>query len=145
MILLQRNKIHSLEDDVNDYVAVKVRNPNFPNESIPINSFLQHTSGLNDQEIFNYVEGEEIPSLEEYVKEFLTINGKLKGNWSKEKPIKYWYSNAGVTFLGYLIEQVSGQSFIEFVQKEIFDVLDIRTANWVAAKLDKRILVTNYE
>ena len=79
------------------------------------------------------------------MKEFLNINGKLKGNWSKEKPVKYWYSNAGVTFLGYLIEQVSGQSFIEFIQKEIFDVLDIRTANWVAAKLDKRILVTNYE
>ena len=103
---------------------------------------MQHQSGLKDEEIFHHVENQNTPPIEKYVEKCLTKNGELYKDWSSNT--KYHYSNAGITLLGYLIEEVSGLSFVEFIQNRIFDPLQIKNANWLIEKIDVNLLANNY-
>ena len=43
----QEMELFNLDDDVNDYLPFKLRNPEFPNQMITIRHLATHTSGLN--------------------------------------------------------------------------------------------------
>lgn len=145
LILLQDKLLHSLDDDINDYLKIKVINPNQPNFKITPRKLMQHLSGLKDEEIFNEVNNEKELELEDYVSQFLTKDGKLKESWSKEMYPEYFYSNAGISCLGYLIEVISGLKFTDFIQKRIFDPLNIKNAGWNLFQLNRDQLTKSYD
>lgn len=83
-------------------------------EKITIKSLLNHTSGIPDIRNYHWENNNQSDnSLKEYV---LGLNLKLKSEPSSE----YHYSNLGYDILGYVIEKVSGQSFEDYVKKNIF-------------------------
>jgi CubicO group peptidase (beta-lactamase class C family) len=56
--------------------------------------------------------------------------------WFRDKPLEFepgtkWnYSNSGYVLLGYLIEKISGQSYSEFVQQNIFTPLGMKDSGY---------------
>lgn len=101
--------------------------PDYPNkdaaQKINVHQLLTHTSGLGD--IFGPEFDQKKDSLKE-IKDYLPlfVNKPLRfepgTNWS--------YSNAGFIVLGLIIEKLSGQSYYDFVQKNIYDVAGMKNS-----------------
>lgn len=112
MQLVQAGKL-SLDARVGRYLQ------NYANkavaDSVTIHQLLTHTSGMD-----NFWEEHEKLAKEKYktIDEYLTlfINKRLLF-----KPgTRYQYSNSGYILLGKIIEQVSGQSYFDYVRQHIF-------------------------
>lgn len=145
ILLLVQDNLLDLDTNINDYIEIKVVNPFNKDFKITSRILMQHLSGLNDPEHFNEVEHEEELSLKDYISTFLTEKGLLRRYWSEYKKPTYFYSNAGITLLGYIIEEVSKMKFTDFIQKRIFDPLEIKNAGWNLFKLNKDFLTRNYD
>src|SRR5579864_4837007 len=107
--LEQQGKL-KLSDPLSKYV------PDFLNgERITIEQLLTHTSGLPD-----------FYSLPEYpIKKYQRVTLPDLIAWVKTKPLDFLpgskssYSNTGYGFLAYIIEQISGKPYQEYVAEEI--------------------------
>lgn len=107
----------NVEDKVSKYF------PDFPNgDLITIHNLLTHTSGL-----VNYTD----------LKEFMTLASDNQNptevlNLIKDKPLEFKpgekakYCNTGYVLLGMIIEKVSGMSYEEYLQKNIFTPLNMK-------------------
>ena len=117
-ILAQENKV-SFDNTIDMYF------PNFPNgHKITVYQLLSHTSGVPE----TWIGG-----LPENISSDWTIEPKphlvlqkMKTTSIFEPGTKYSYSNSGYLLLGEIIEQVSGQSYQDFIKE---NVLEKYTAN----------------
>lgn len=106
-------------------------------QDITIHHLLTHTSGIPDWTDFP---------------EYPTIRALPTAPWQtiglfKDKPLDFstgesWsYSNSGYDVLGYIIEQVSGQSYETFLQQNIFEPLHMTNTGY---EYDERGLAKGY-
>jgi CubicO group peptidase (beta-lactamase class C family) len=114
MQLIQEGKL-SLDDYVIDLI------PDYPNKDaaskITVQQLLTHTSGLGDifTDAYQKSDQSQYRTLESYLSIFA------------DKPLqfepgeKYAYSNAGFIVLGLIIENVTGEDYYQYVDKNIFD------------------------
>ena len=101
-----------LDDDINNYLPFKVKNPNYPQDTITVKMLLTHTSSISDDGylsslfyLFGYVDYPE--SLMSFEKNYLTSEGKYytKESFSQKRPgTQYSYSNVGAALLACLVE-----------------------------------------
>ncbi len=114
MILADRGLL-SLDDDISQYLS------DYPTRGhkITIRHLLSHTSGIK-----------RLHSIKEYwkhIREDVSLQELV--NFFKDEPMeftpgeKYKYCNSGYYLLGQIIEKVSGQSYEQFMQENIFDPL----------------------
>lgn len=101
--------------------------PDYPDKEIAgkitVHHLLTHTSGLGD--IFGPVFDEKKDSLRE-IKDYVQL---FAGKPLRFEPGEGWsYSNAGFIVLGLIIEKVSGQSYYDYVQKNIYDVAGMKNS-----------------
>jgi CubicO group peptidase (beta-lactamase class C family) len=133
MILVDDGKL-AVEDPVEKYLpefkgqmlvagraaeAVTLKKPSRP---ITVRDLLTHTSGLP---------GGYAPGIADiYVKRNHTLAEAIMVQSQRplefEPGTKWAYCNAGIDTLGRIIEVVSGQSYEEFLQKRIFDPLEMK-------------------
>jgi len=105
--------------------------PDYPRgDEITISQLLSHTSGIvdlyNDMDYSNPI----------YMADPITIEVLIER--FKFEPLefdpgtKYDYSNSGYVLLGYIIEQTSGKSYYEYIEKEILTPLEMSdsVADW---------------
>lgn len=112
IMILLKSKLLKLEDSITKYLEDL---PEFC-DPITIQHLLNHTSGLEDYFINFYEKG----ILNDKTNDDVY---KLVKNFDKlEFPIgsKYKYSNTGYTLLSMIIEQISKQSFEDFLKENIF-------------------------
>jgi CubicO group peptidase (beta-lactamase class C family) len=112
--------------NVNDPIIKLI--PDYPEvgEKITIHHLLTHTSGIPNFTSFpDYVKTMMIPSpVEKTVERF------------KDKPLefepgeKYSYSNSGYVLLGYIIEKVTGKSYEEYIEENIFKPLNMKDTGY---------------
>jgi len=117
--------------------------PDYPNKAqaskITIHQLLTHTSGLG-----------------------LYWENLFKGNWTAVRtsqdlvpyfaddtllapPGTAWnYSNTGYAVLALVIEKVSGESYVDYIQKHIFDVLGMKNTDYTALDVDIPNKATGY-
>ncbi len=120
VLLLEERGELAVGDPITDYL------PDYPvhGHTITIEHLLTHTSGIfSYTSIPHYMVSEVRRDLttEELIDEF-------KGEAMEFAPGQRWsYSNSGYVLLGAIIEQVSGQSYADFVRRNIFEPL--RMAN----------------
>jgi CubicO group peptidase (beta-lactamase class C family) len=155
VLQLNESSFLNLDDDINNYLPFDVRHPNFSSTPITTRMLLTHTSGLQknfywsleyyfDNEMIDWVNdnldlGGDIikwidrPTLEEFLNGSLTPGGAFYDpyNWYREPGTEFYYSNAGFQLLGYLVEQVSNQSFIEYTQENIFNRLNMTKSGFL--------------
>lgn len=117
MLLQQRGEL-SVDDPISNYL------PEYPTHghTITIEHLLTHTSG-----IFSYTA---IPGyMAQRVRADLTTEELIDA--FKSEPMEFapgeqWsYSNSGYVLLGAIIEEVSGQSYPDFMRENIFDPLNM--------------------
>lgn len=149
--LVEQNKIN-LNVDVNKYLPFEIQNPYFENDIITIRELLNHRSGIRDDyDIYlphwTASKGDSKIKLKDFLKDYLTENGKLykKEHFGKELDYKnYKYSNTGIALLGLIIETVSGLSFEEFSQKNIFKPLGMKNTSWFLKDLNSNEVAKTY-
>lgn len=127
MMLVEQNKL-ALTDDIHQYVA------NFPTEGnrVTIEHLLTHTSG-----IANYTNDLTIMYRDALIP--ATLNQVLER--AAKHPMlfkpgeKMVYSNTGYVLLGKIIEVVSGRSYKQFVEQEIFAKLGMKNSYYGGPQL----------
>jgi CubicO group peptidase (beta-lactamase class C family) len=142
----------ALDKPVNQYL----KRWKFPvsqySDRVTIRQLLSHTGGLDD--LFGYagfLPGESIQSLEES----LTLtkdstSGKSRGVTVAREPGQNWlYSGGGYTVLQLLIEEVTQQSFSDYMEKAILKPLGMEKASfdWESIAASDRIdeLATSFD
>jgi CubicO group peptidase (beta-lactamase class C family)/uncharacterized protein YneR len=121
LLLEERGKL-KVEEPVRKYM------PDAPAawDKITIFNLLTHTSGIPSFTGFPDYQSTEATA---------TTPEKLVARF-RDKPLEFqpgekWnYSNSGYVLLGYLIEKISGQSYADFVQQNIFDPLGMRDSGY---------------
>ena len=121
LLLEERGKL-KVEDPVKKYM------PDAPAawDKITIFHVLTHTSGIPSLTSF--------PDFEAHEAQAMTPEKLVE--WFRDKPLEFepgtkWnYSNSGYILLGYLIEKISGQSYSEFVQQNIFTPLVMKDSGY---------------
>lgn len=124
MKLAEQGKI-----DLNAPVSQYLKSWNFPespfqSEQITVRQLLSHTSGLPLGDIFTiYNPNDRMPSL----KEKLTIEAVPFQNPGSS----FSYSNTGFNLLELMIEEVTGQSFAEYMEQEVLRPLAMDQATFL--------------
>ena len=124
VVLLARRGELSLDDPVRDHV------PELPAYAAPVTvrHLIHHTSGLrNNVALLRLVRGQVEEDSEEVTLSLLAWQDGLNF-----EPGEHWmYSNPGYTLLARIVERVSGQSFREFTDREIFDPLGMTSTGFL--------------
>lgn len=122
MILKERGKL-KYDDDIKEYI------PEIPYEGVTVRHLLTHTSG--------------IPNILNYIPHYMTFwdscqvagNSDLAYILSDKKPPlqfkpgkRFSYNNTGYVLLALIVEKISGKSFEEFVEEEIFQKIDMNNS-----------------
>lgn len=131
-----------LDADINAYLPFEVRHPNFPDQAITTRMLLSHTSGLAHftevYEAYHYSDerlewladkhGEEYPSFDqrpefaEFLPAYLTPGGQhyTPAVWRPTAPgTEYSYSTIGYDLAAYLVGQVGGMPFDEYLSNGV--------------------------
>ncbi len=137
-----------LDDDVNEYLSFKVRNPSFPDVPITFRQLLTHRSSIKDGPSYgeSYACGDPTISLEDWIKEYFTPQGKY---YDGEKNFHIWkpgidvvpkgpraYTNVGFGLLGYLVESISGMDFARYCREYVFGPLGMKQTGWHLSDVD---------
>ena len=119
MILKERNQL-KLTDTITKFF------PKFPFKNITIQHLLNHTSGLPNYfwVAENEWDKEKAPTNNEMMK-FLETSKVSKFSWPGRK---FDYSNTGYFVLASVIENISGLSYAEFLNKNIFEPLNMNNS-----------------
>jgi CubicO group peptidase (beta-lactamase class C family) len=149
---LYDNGVIDLDADVNDYLPFSVRHPEFPNTPITIRMLLSHRSRLadsvsnkplwdysadminwaNDNLEANIALWDSRPTLEEFLEGSITPSGKYYSpdNWGSQPETDWEYSSTGYLLLAYVVEQLTGQSFSEYLQQNVLTPLDMQSTGY---------------
>lgn len=130
IMMLQKQGLLKVSEPLTKFI------PDYPSgEKITVHHLLTHTSGLPDLM--------SIPNIRELTKSktpLETTIEKLKKQPMAFSPgTEYRYCNAGYVILGYVIEQVSGQSYGDFLRENIFEPLKMNNTGFN----DPRTVVKN--
>ena len=132
--------ILDLDEDINIYLPFSVKNLNFPDIPITARQLLQHKSSLHDYEsdlqLWDAI-GDPTIDLPTFCESYFVEGGSIyeASNWGNTAPglSSYWYSNAGFTLLGYLVEVISEMPFNVYCQEHIMTPLQMHNATWFYA------------
>lgn len=135
MMLAEQGKIN-YSDNIKKYI------PNLPYENITVENLLTHTSGLPDY----------MDLLQKHwdKKKFAT-NYDMVDLFKKYKPKVYYspnetfdYSNTGYALLSVIIEKVSGITYAEFLDKNIFNPLGMKNTQVYNTRRSNGEKINNY-
>jgi CubicO group peptidase (beta-lactamase class C family) len=154
-----------LDDDVNDYLSFAVRHPDYPNIPVTIRMLLAHRAGMahdlryqgifdNDRKFlrwrfWNQFDVQSLkfslarrPNLGQFLEGSFSPGGKYYSPefWIAEPGTKYQYSNTGLQLLlPYLVEQVTGRPFADYVWENILDPLGMTSTGYEASQFPGRL------
>lgn len=128
ILMLEEQGKLNVEDPISNYI------PDYPNgENIQISHLLSHTSGIKD-----FTKMKAIADIANTV-----ISPREMLDFFKNEPVDFSpgeafkYNNSGYVVLGYIIEQVSNQTYEEFIQEHIFDKLHMTNSTYAS---DRQII-----
>ncbi len=119
LMLLEEGKL-SLDDEITKFI------PDYPTQgaTITIHHLLTHTSGIK-----SYTS---LPSLRDLARKDITPTELIDAFKNEPMDFKpgeqYRYNNSGYVLLGYIIEKISRIAYEDFIQKRIFDKLNMNTS-----------------
>jgi len=122
-MLEEQNKLN-FQDEISKYI------PDYPTQGtkITIHNLLTHTSGIKD-----FTKIKELRNISKN-----DLSPKELVDFFKNEPMdfipgeQFKYDNSGYVVLGYIIELISGQSYADFIQKNIFDKLEMTSTYYAS-------------
>jgi D-alanyl-D-alanine carboxypeptidase len=119
---VERGKL-SLDDDISKFI------PEFPLQGhhVTIRQLLNHTSGIVD---YHYL-GDPIEATSRQPKALDEVMALYAGkNWVNDPGTKWDWSISGFQLLVTIVERVSGQSFQDYVQQNIFQPAGVKSTTY---------------
>lgn len=113
MQLVEQGKL-DLNGDINAYLDFKI--PDAYGQPITLKNILTHTAGFDEQVKDIFAAGPASPDLGQYIKTHIPARVNPPGTMPS-------YSNYGAALAGYIVEQVSGRPFNEYIEENIFKPL----------------------
>ncbi|OJJ15616.1 hypothetical protein BKI52_37670 [marine bacterium AO1-C] len=99
----------------------------FPYPNVTVRHLLNHTSGIPD--LYMHLANKHSDQVGEILstKEVVQLMTKFPNKRKSKTPLKrFRYSNTGYVLLAGIVEQVTGKSFEAFMQKELFEPLNMK-------------------
>ena len=122
MKLYEEGKLR-LDDKVSDLLPYYDLNQKYEDSGpITIRTLLTHSSGLPREADYPYWTGPDFP----FPSKDQVISGLEEQETLYPSSTYFQYSNLGLTLLGEIIEEVSGQSFEEYITQNILEPLDLK-------------------
>lgn len=122
MQLIEQGKLRP-DTDVNAYLKSFQLESTYP-APVTLANLLTHTSGIDDSFIVGSVDR---PSDLVSLGDFFTKNPPRRGRPPGEQIV---YSNMGMAFAGYLVEAVSGVSFYDYAEQNVFRPLGMEHSSF---------------
>lgn len=114
MQLVERGDL-VLDDDINTYLSA-FSIPQTFDEPVTMRHLMTHTAGFEDEGRIFARNPEDIIPLEDYLKKYMPKRVRKPGEIAS-------YSNYGSALAGYIVEKVSGISFEEYIEQNIYQPL----------------------
>ncbi len=123
ILLLEEQGLLSMTDSIEKYLSwltLKYQGKPVDMQSLTLNHFLHHTSGLtNGKHIQNIPQGSTPDMLQK------TVEGLVDAELAFSPGEQYNYGTVNYDVLGLVIEVVSGQSYDEFMTEQVFKPLGL--------------------
>lgn len=131
ILILEHNKLLSLEDDIRDYV------PELPvyKETVRIKHLLSHTSGIHDHIEMMAIEKKQFRkyySFEGTLKKLQQFDGLMFSPGTD-----FAYSNTGYILLAIAAERASGKTFEKLAKELIFEPLEMNDSEFSFLRKEK--------
>ena len=120
MQLVEQGKI-DLDADVNQYLDFKI--PARDGKPITMRNLMQHTAGFEEQAKGIISEDPKAPGFEALLKHWVPTRVFAPGTTPA-------YSNYGASLAGYIVQRVSGEPFDDYIDKHIFEPLDMKHSSF---------------
>lgn len=132
MSLVERRQL-DLDRPVSDYLSRwQLPDSPFDNDGVTVRRLLSHTAGLTDGLGFgDYEGGETLPPIEETLRNPRASSGaRVEVAVGREPGSEFLYSGGGYLILQLLVEEVSGDTFIEYVSKSVLEPLEMSRSSY---------------
>src|SRR6516162_5773377 len=116
MQLVEQGKI-DLDADVNQYLDFRI--PPREGKPVTMRNLMQHTAGFEEQAKGVITENPQAPGFEVLLKAWVPQRVFAPGTTPA-------YSNYGASLAGYIVQRVSGESFDSYIEKHIFEPLEMK-------------------
>lgn len=128
----------NLDQDVNNYLQ-EFKVDNFKNRPITLRHLLTHTAGFNER-LIGYAarSNNEVTPLGEHLKNRMPSTYISPGT-------EVSYSNYSFGLAGHLVELSSGIEFIDYINKEIFEKLNMSSATYVSPEENDSEFAIGYD
>jgi len=141
LLQLFEDGLFDIDDDIDNYLPFVVNHPDYPLVPITFKMLLTHVSGIKDNwGVMSYYDGDSELELGYYLEQYLTPGGEFYGsnsNFTNSMPgTSYSYSNIGAALIGYLVEEISNQSFNNYCNENIFEPLEMDNAFWFLSEIN---------
>lgn len=139
-----------LDDDINLYLPFYIYHPAYPNDTITIRMLTAHTSGLTDDwGKIGMSNGDSPISTGDFLFDYFDPSGALydtASNFGSFQPGTDWeYSNVGTTLAAYIVELLSGMTFDQYCDLNIFQPLCMENASFTLSGIaDTSLIVRPY-
>ena len=120
MQLVEQGKI-DLDADISTYVDVKI-DRRFPGD-ITMRNLLTHTAGFEERVRGTFTQEQREPDLEEHILQDPPVQVFAPGTTPA-------YSNYGISLAGYIVQQVSGEKFENYLDKHVFEPAGMTSATF---------------
>jgi len=152
---LEEKGLLKLEEDINNYLPVSIRNPFFPENSITPKNLMSHTAGIAWPQyyeealgIWHHFEPDKAPSLSEWIPQYLIPSG-IHYNpkiWKQTQAGSFeLYSNIGSCVLAYIVEHISGMNYEDYCMEYIFSPLGMESTSYRFSDLDQENIALLYD
>ncbi len=121
MQLYEQGKV-DLHTDINNYLT-KFKIPETFDEPITLSHLMTHTAGFEETYEGIIYNMDIFPDLEEVIRDGLPPRYFKSGNVPS-------YSNFGAALAGYIVEQISGMDFDDYIEKNIFQRINMTSSSF---------------
>jgi CubicO group peptidase (beta-lactamase class C family) len=131
MALVDEGKL-DLDEPVSNYLTRwQLPESQFDHNQVTVRRLLSHTSGLTDGLGFgDYLADEELPTLEASLSNPRASSNEPVHIQVGQAPGEFLYSGGGYLILELVVEEVSGQTFAEFVGERIFTPVGMQRSTY---------------
>lgn len=152
VLKLYEQGLVDLDEDIEQYLGFKVRNPKFPNRKITIRMLMTQTSSIIDDGdfidgIWKGYDGSHYTN--DYIKpEELLIPGSKRyymGYSDYEPGTNFIYSNFGCGLLACIAEKITGIYFPEYIKQVLLHPLEIYSGFRLEDLVEPENLVSHYQ
>ncbi len=123
ILQLHEQGYFDLDDDINDYLPISLRNPNYSDTPITFRMLLTHQSSLDQHNLYLFI----VHSIfNRPIEKLLDSLARNTNFWTDSAPGEsVYYSSVGMEVLGYLVQCISGQSYPDYCRDHILLPLEM--------------------